>query len=164
MEGRLKSNKYGIIKTILQSCYFCRKMMNRVAAQSARDRKKSYIDDLEKKVAILEQQNRQLQAENQNLKQETTVLTSEKNQLELCLADSIQTDIVTGLVKRESPKETPFRSAAPGVVSLQQKHFPRANLLPVWMMLRYVFHTLRSYTLVLSYKAHVFTLGNKCFG
>ena len=133
--------------------------MNRVAAQSARDRKKSYIDDLEKKVAILEQQNRQLQAENQNLKQETTVLTSEKNQLELCLADSIQTDIVTGLVKRESPKETPFRSAAPGVVSLQQKHFPRANLLPVWMMLRYVFHTLRSYTLVLGYKAHVFTLG-----
>ncbi len=110
--------------------------MNRVAAQNARDRKKYYVEDLEKKVALLEQQNRELQAQNTELKEKNSSLTSEKQQLELCLADSLQTDIVTGQVKSESPKETPFRSAAPSVVSLQQKRFLRTDLLPVWMMLR----------------------------
>lgn len=31
-------------------------MMNRVAAQNARDRRKNYVEDLEKRVALLEQQ------------------------------------------------------------------------------------------------------------
>lgn len=31
-------------------------MMNRVSAQSARDRKRDYVDSLEKKVALLEEQ------------------------------------------------------------------------------------------------------------
>ena len=29
--------------------------MNRVSAQNARDRKKAYVDDLEKKIALLEE-------------------------------------------------------------------------------------------------------------
>ena len=110
--------------------------MNRVAAQNARDRKKSYIEDLEKKVALLEQQNRHLLAENQSLKQQTSALTSEKKQLELCLADSLQTDVLSGIVKKECPQETPIRSAAPCVVSLQQKQFLRASLLQFWMSFR----------------------------
>ena len=39
-------------------CYivvYTRKMMNRVSAQSARDRKKMYVEDLEKKVLLLEE-------------------------------------------------------------------------------------------------------------
>ena len=110
--------------------------MNRVAAQNARDRKKSYIEDLEKKVELLEQQNRHLLVENQSLKQQTSVLTSEKKQLELCLADSLQTDLLSGIVKKECPQETSIRSAAPGAVSLQQKQFLRASLLQFWMSFR----------------------------
>ena len=109
--------------------------MNRVAAQNARDRRKNYIEDLEKKVALLEKQNKQLQKENSSLKQQTTVLSSAKEQLEQSLVDSLQTDLLDGLVKRECPKET-YRSAAPGVVSPQQKQILRANLLQVWMSIR----------------------------
>lgn len=111
--------------------------MNRIAAQNARDRRKNYIEDLEKKVALLEKQNEQLQKENVSLKQQTTVLSTAKEQLEQSLVDSLQTDLLDGLVKRECPKETPtFRSAAPGVVSPQQKQILRANLLQVWMSIR----------------------------
>lgn len=109
--------------------------MNRVAAQNARDRRKNYIDDLEKKVALLEKKNEQLQIENVSLKQQTTALSSAKEQLQQCFIDSFPTDL-NELVKRESPKETPFRSAAPGVVSRQQKQILRANLLQVLMSVR----------------------------
>lgn len=34
--------------------HFCRKLMNRVAAQNARDRKKNYVIDLERRLAELE--------------------------------------------------------------------------------------------------------------
>ena len=34
--------------------FFFRRLMNRIAAQNARDRKKVYVDDLERRVAELE--------------------------------------------------------------------------------------------------------------
>merc|ERR1719259_1569304 len=45
-----------------------RKLKNRMAAQSARDRKKAQMDDLEKLVLRLEKQNAALMKENQSLK------------------------------------------------------------------------------------------------
>merc|ERR1712121_453876 len=45
-----------------------RKLKNRMAAQSARDRKKAQMDDLEKLVLRLEKQNAALMKENQNLR------------------------------------------------------------------------------------------------
>jgi hypothetical protein len=59
-----------------------RKLMNRIAAQNARDRKKNYVDDLERRVAELEAKNETLQQENQALRQKTDSLVLEKKQLE----------------------------------------------------------------------------------
>jgi len=54
-----------------------RKLKNRVAAQTARDRKKCLMDDLEQKIAELERQNRQLASENASLKAESGSLQTE---------------------------------------------------------------------------------------
>lgn len=54
-----------------------RKLKNRVAAQTARDRKKSQMSDLETLVAELEQENQRLQQENSTLRQVTGSLTKE---------------------------------------------------------------------------------------
>lgn len=54
-----------------------RKLKNRVAAQTARDRKKVLMTDLETKVAQLEAENRRLAKENNALKAQTGSLTLE---------------------------------------------------------------------------------------
>lgn len=112
-----------------------RKMMNRVAAQNARDRKKAYVEDLERKVALLEGKNKQLVKENTALKERTTTLTEEKCRLEKRLAESIQSDLQQALVKGGSLEDSAIRSAAPNLVSLQQKQIQKALLFRVWMSL-----------------------------
>lgn len=58
-----------------------RKMKNRVAAQSARDRKKAKMDELDVNVALLREQNEKLKRENALLKEQNKMLDSENRLL-----------------------------------------------------------------------------------
>ncbi|KAJ8312378.1 hypothetical protein KUTeg_010159 [Tegillarca granosa] len=58
-----------------------RKLKNRVAAQTARDRKKALMSDLEIKVAELMEENKKLQQENVNLKEKSEILSVENFEL-----------------------------------------------------------------------------------
>lgn len=65
-----------------------RKLKNRVAAQTARDRKKQRMDELEVMLANIEAENKRLQAENEALRQKTGKLAVENTQLKERLGDS----------------------------------------------------------------------------
>lgn len=65
-----------------------RKMKNRVAAQSARDRKKAHMDTLEEQVAKLSEQNEKLKLENSLLKEKARLLSNENQSLKQKLATS----------------------------------------------------------------------------
>jgi len=58
-----------------------RKLKNRVAAQTARDRKKARMTELEEQLAELVAENRRLQNENNSLRLKTGELASENNNL-----------------------------------------------------------------------------------
>ncbi|NXF87634.1 XBP1 protein, partial [Eubucco bourcierii] len=58
-----------------------RKLKNRVAAQSARDRKKARMTELEQQVVELEEENQKLLLENQLLRERTCNLTLENQEL-----------------------------------------------------------------------------------
>lgn len=77
-----------------------RKLKNRVAAQSARDRKKNLMCDLEQKVAELEQENRKLLEENRLLKSESGTLLQQNEQLKGRLSmlgcTPVKTEVGTG--------------------------------------------------------------------
>ena len=62
-------------------CFFIRKLKNRVAAQTARDRKKMRMQELEEAVAALEAENQRLQMENNALKEQTGSLSKENTLL-----------------------------------------------------------------------------------
>ena len=64
-----------------------RKMKNRVAAQSARDRKKAKMDELDVNVALLREQNEKLKRENALLKEQNKMLDSENRLLKQKLTD-----------------------------------------------------------------------------
>lgn len=115
-----------------------RKMMNRVSAQNARDRKRVYVEDLERKIALLEEKNKLLQKENEVLKKHTSTLSHENDHLEHQLNDSTiisQGDMLQALLK-ETLLQEPFAqgSAVPQhKVSPQQKQF-----LKKWLLLQIV--------------------------
>lgn len=48
----LKSSLFVVY--VILNMLSCRKMMNRVSAQNARDRRKVYVEDLENKISLLE--------------------------------------------------------------------------------------------------------------
>ena len=77
------------------SLFFTRKLKNRVAAQTARDRKKALMTELEEKVAQLEEENKLLRKQNQSLKITSTSLADENAQLKLRLNNPVQVAIKT---------------------------------------------------------------------
>jgi hypothetical protein len=105
-----------------------RRLMNRVAAQNARDRKKVYVDDLERRVAELEAKNAKLQQENQSLRQRTATLEAEKYQLETQLHHEPSTHpFVTGTYSSTLGSEQLLESgSAVPSTSLQQKQILKA--------------------------------------
>ncbi|XP_061163172.1 uncharacterized protein LOC133172327 [Saccostrea echinata] len=89
-----------------------RKLKNRVAAQTARDRKKAIMSDLEIQVAKLMEENKRLQRENSSLKERSSELMNENSSLK----ERLGTDV--SLVKME--EET--SGSAASFVSLPQGH------------------------------------------
>lgn len=100
-----------------------RMVMNRVAAQNAREKKRQYVEELEKKLSQLEAQNKLLAEENRLLKAEASRLVLVKGQVETG-TDMSSMSAVENSISR--------RSAAPQV-SRQKKQALRALLLQTWM-------------------------------
>ncbi|KAM6247051.1 X-box-binding protein 1 isoform 2-T2 [Porphyrio hochstetteri] len=70
-----------------------RKLKNRVAAQSARDRKKARMTELEQQVVELEEENQKLLLENQLLREKTCNLALENQELRCRLGlDALKTE------------------------------------------------------------------------
>ncbi|NXS04597.1 XBP1 protein, partial [Oxylabes madagascariensis] len=70
-----------------------RKLKNRVAAQSARDRKKARMTELEQQVVELEEENKKLLRENQLLRERTCNLAQENQELRCRLGlDTLKTE------------------------------------------------------------------------
>lgn len=98
-----------------------RKLKNRVAAQTARDRKKALMQDLEEKVSKLEDENKQLRKQNNSLKETSSSLVEENEALKSRLSAPVQVTVKTD--------SEPIRSAAPAV-PLQKE---RVQILSRWM-------------------------------
>jgi hypothetical protein len=82
-----------------------RKMKNRIAAQTARDRKKARMDNIEDAVQKLERQNRILAAENAQLRKQNAELMAKMNAIE-------QRNDATDVEQFNTPMNTPVESAA----------------------------------------------------
>uniref|UniRef100_A0A3B1IIU7 X-box-binding protein 1 n=2 Tax=Astyanax mexicanus TaxID=7994 RepID=A0A3B1IIU7_ASTMX len=71
-----------------------RKLKNRVAAQTARDRKKAKMGELEQQVLELEQENQKLHMENEVLRERASDLLSENQELRQRLGlDTLETNV-----------------------------------------------------------------------
>lgn len=97
-----------------------RKLKNRVAAQTARDRKKAHMDSLEDKLALLEEQTKRLQQENEIMKHHNALLLEENHELKqrLGMEDTEATQMtrvgtVTSVKKESKSPESAALNAPP---------------------------------------------------
>ena len=81
---------------------YSRKLKNRVAAQTARDRKKARMDTLEEQMAVLENENMRLQKENELLRLKTGALSKENHQLKSRLGQENHGEPVSILKKEDT--------------------------------------------------------------
>merc|ERR1711976_274476 len=86
-----------------------RKLKNRVAAQTARDRKKEHMSRLEQVVAQLEEENKRLHQENASLRKVTGSLTKENSSLKEKLG--LESTVVA--TEAESVSESAVLTSAP---------------------------------------------------
>ncbi|XP_028396703.1 X-box-binding protein 1-like [Dendronephthya gigantea] len=101
-----------------------RKLKNRVAAQTARDRKKARMTELEESLAIFEEQNRKLMKENKDLKLRASSLESENTELKTRLGLSPPSSPTNSEENTPSPPPTPPHSPSqdePAVVVVKQE-------------------------------------------
>ncbi len=47
---------FSFVIQLVTTCCYCRRKMNRIAAQNARDRRKDHMESIEQKLAVLEKQ------------------------------------------------------------------------------------------------------------
>lgn len=88
-----------------------------MAAQTARDRKKQRMVELEEELARLKAENKQLCQQNESLRQVTSVLSKENKTLKTQLeTNTCQTPVVTRIVSEATPE-----SAALGTPQPQEK-------------------------------------------
>jgi X box-binding protein 1 len=104
-----------------------RKLKNRVAAQTARDRKKQKMSELEDALAAMEAENRKLQAENDLLKRSTSTLSRENVQLK----ERLQAPLVKVVaVPREKQQVMQAETAQPcGIVVTEKLSEPESAVL-----------------------------------
>jgi X box-binding protein 1 len=111
-----------------------RRIMNRIAAQNARDKKKNYLARLESKLKLLEQQNKSLVEENQTLLNDKLTLQSENKELRGIIAESLLAGSETSSDSRGDGKGC--GSAVPSVSLPQERTL--YLLFQVYMMISLV--------------------------
>jgi X box-binding protein 1 len=105
-----------------------RKLKNRVAAQTARDRKKQKMSELEDALAVMEAENRKLQAENDLLKRSTNTLSRENVQLkERLQAPAIK--VVTVPKEKQQVVKAEVSAQSCGVVVTEKLSEPESAVL-----------------------------------